>query len=224
MILKGSDQKEVLGGAAMLREVSDHLHHQNILKLHGSLHQHLQAVTWQQKWGSQWGDVIHPFLVKSWYLHRRDARCSGWRPGWCTATPAPPPSSPRCTQTPSSWAVNHRTKVSDGSEDRVRLDYSIKRSAGNQPKSILTIKSSINTLNFPCWRKVRRWGGEGRDRRQEMIRVKVKRVFEIKWSQAAHLPSFCADLTLNRKSFELSVMGVVGCSASLWGLSGPGLG
>lgn len=30
-------------------------------------------------------------------------------------------------------------------------------------------------LNFLCWRKVR-----GRARKQEMIRVKVKRVFEIK--------------------------------------------
>lgn len=53
IILKGSDQEEVLRGAAVLREVSDHFHHQNVLKLHGSLHQHLQAITWQQRRGSQ---------------------------------------------------------------------------------------------------------------------------------------------------------------------------
>lgn len=40
-----TDQEEALGGPVVLRKVSDHLHHQNILQLHSALHQHLQTVT-----------------------------------------------------------------------------------------------------------------------------------------------------------------------------------
>ncbi|TNN74773.1 hypothetical protein EYF80_015091 [Liparis tanakae] len=46
---QSTDQEEALGGSAMLRKVSDHLRHQNILQLHSTLHQHLQAVAWGNK-------------------------------------------------------------------------------------------------------------------------------------------------------------------------------
>ena len=40
-----TDQEEALGGSVVLREVPDHLHHQDILQFHSTLHQHFQTIT-----------------------------------------------------------------------------------------------------------------------------------------------------------------------------------
>lgn len=39
----GTDQEEAFSVSTVLGKVSDHLHHQDILQLDGTLHQHLQT-------------------------------------------------------------------------------------------------------------------------------------------------------------------------------------
>lgn len=41
--------EHALGGSVVLGDVPDHFHHQWILQLERSLHQHLQSITWREK-------------------------------------------------------------------------------------------------------------------------------------------------------------------------------
>ena len=46
-VCASAHDEQALGGAFVLRQVPDHLHHQNVLHLQSSLHQHLQPVTYE---------------------------------------------------------------------------------------------------------------------------------------------------------------------------------